>query len=131
MSTGNRPLSPFHIYRPQITSVLSITHRITGVALGVGALIVVYWLNAAAYGPDAFARAQYLIGSWVGIVLLIGWTFALFYHLANGIRHLAWDAGFGFDMSTVRASGWTVIVVAIALTVITWAIVFSRMGAAA
>lgn len=129
MATDNRPLSPhLSVYRPQITSVLSILHRLTGIGLAVGALALAYWLNAAAYGADAFARAQELLGSWIGIVLLIGWTFALFYHLANGIRHLFWDAGMGFELSQVRASGWFVVVVSVGLTVVTWLVVLARSG---
>src|ERR1700741_74027 len=95
-----RPLSPhLQIYRPQLTSVLSILHRATGIALGVGTLLLVYWLIAVAAGAGARAAydvAQRLIGSWFGRLLLFGWTLAFFYHLANGVRHLAWDAGYGF-----------------------------------
>ena len=90
----NRPISPhLQIYRFQLTSVLSILHRITGIALSVGTILLVYWLVAAASGPGAFATAAGLIGSWFGRLLLLGWTFALFFHLCNGIRHLFWDAG--------------------------------------
>ena len=130
MATDNRPLSPhLTVYRWQITMALSILHRITGVGLAVGALALAYWINAAAYGADAFARAQAVFGSWIGVVLLVGWTFALFYHLCNGIRHLFWDAGMGFEISQMRASGWFVIVVSLGLTVVTWAVVWAGMGA--
>src|SRR5580704_16534899 len=113
----NRPLSPhLRIYKPQLTSVLSILHRITGVALSVGTILLVYWLVAAASGPAAFATAAGLMRSWLGRLLLFGWTFALFFHLANGIRHLFWDAGIGFELKTVYASGWTVVALATALT---------------
>ncbi len=89
MATDNRPLSPhLQVYRPQLTSVLSILHRITGVALAIGTLLLVWWLIAAAAGPGAYDAAQGFIGSILGRLLLLGWTFALFYHLANGIRHL-------------------------------------------
>ena len=129
MATDNRPLSPhLSVYRPQITSVLSILHRLTGIGLAFGALALAYWLNAAAYGADAFARAQAVAGSWIGILFLIGWTFALFYHLANGIRHLFWDAGMGFELSQVRASGWFVVVVSVGLTAVTWAVIYAGMG---
>ena len=125
----NRPLSPhLQIYRPQLTSVLSILHRITGVALAVGTILLVYWLIAAASGPEAFAAANGIIGSWIGLILLFGWTFALFFHLANGIRHLFWDAGLGFELKTVYASGWTVVVVASALTLIAFIAGFALMG---
>src|SRR5436190_23067696 len=84
-----RPLSPhLQIYRPQLTSILSITHRAAGVALAVGTLLLVYWVVAAASGPAAYATAQACIGSWIGRLVLFGWSAALVYHLANGIRHL-------------------------------------------
>ncbi|NQV54818.1 MAG: succinate dehydrogenase, cytochrome b556 subunit [Rhodospirillales bacterium] len=124
MTLGNRPLSPhLQVYRPQITSVLSITHRMTGLGLSVGALALTYWLNAAAYGADAFGRAQAILGSGIGIILLIAWTFALFFHLCNGIRHLFWDTGRGFEMSTLRVTGWVVILASLALTAGTWVLV--------
>lgn len=125
-----RPLSPhLQIYRPQLTSVLSITHRATGVALALGTLFLVYWLVAAASGPQAFASLQGFMGSWLGLLLLFGWSVSLFYHLANGIRHLFWDAGFGFDLKTAYASGWTVLAATAALTLIAWVIALARGGA--
>jgi len=131
MSSSNRPLSPhMQVYRPQITSMLSILHRITGVALGVGTLLLVYWLAAAASGPAAFADAQALIGSIIGRLLLFGWTFALFYHLCNGIRHLFWDAGYGFEIETVSRTGWLVLAAGLALTVISWVLGYMMMGGA-
>ena len=117
----NRPISPhLQVYRPQLTSVLSILHRITGVALAIGTILLVYWLIAAASGPEAFASAEALIGSRLGRILLFGWIFALYFHLANGIRHLFWDAGFGFELKTVYASGWTVVALAAILTLISF-----------
>src|SRR5690554_6901256 len=111
MSVQNRPLSPhLQIYRPQLTSVMSILHRATGIVVAVGTLLLVYWLAAAAAGPEAFATAQAFVGSPVGLVLLFGWSVSLFYHLCNGIRHLAWDAGYGFELPTVYRSGWAVVV---------------------
>lgn len=131
MATGERPLSPhLQVYRWQITMLLSITHRITGVGLAVGALVLTYWLTAAAYGPGAFERAQSILASPIGILLLVGWTWAIFFHLCNGIRHLFWDAGSGFEMSQVRASGWTVIIGSVVLTALVWAIGFGLMGGA-
>lgn len=116
-----RPLSPhIQIYRPQITTVLSITHRATGVALAVGTLLLVWWFAAAATGPEAFATVQRVLASWIGRVLLFGWTLALFYHLCNGIRHLFWDAGLGFELKTTYISGWLVIIATLALTALTW-----------
>ncbi len=121
MPASNRPLSPhLLVYKPQLTSVLSIVHRGTGVALAVGLLLVVYWLVALAAGPDAFENAQLIMGSWIGKVILFGFTFALFYHLSNGIRHLFWDAGLGLDLQTVYASGWSVLAASIVLSFVTW-----------
>ncbi len=121
MASVNRPLSPhLQVYRPEWTMVLSITHRMTGVALTFGTLLLVYWLASAAAGPSAFASAQGFIGSWFGHLLLLGWTWALFYHLANGIRHLGWDAGWGFELNTAELTGWVVVAASIALTVIAW-----------
>ena len=132
MSTGSRPLSPhLQIYKPQITSVLSILHRFTGIALAVGTLALAWWLIAAAAGPEAYANAQAAAGSWIGRLFLFGWTFALFYHLANGIRHLCWDAGLGYDLPTVYASGWTVVAASAVLTIGTWIVAYAAMGGAA
>jgi len=131
MSTGSRPLSPhLQIYKPQITSVLSILHRITGIALAIGTLMLMWWLIAAAAGPHAFASAQAALGSWLGRLFLFGWTFALFYHLANGIRHLCWDAGFGFQLRTVSVTGWTVVAAAVVLTFGAWMLGYAAMGGA-
>ena len=125
----NRPISPhLQVYRPQLTSVLSILHRITGVALAVGTILLVYWLIAAASGPEAFASAEALIGSWLGRILLFGWTFALYFHLTNGMRHLFWDAGFGFELKTVYASGWTVVALAAVLTLVSFVAGFALTG---
>lgn len=121
MAAGNRPLSPhLQVYRPQLTSMLSIAHRITGVALAVGTLLLVYWLAAAAGGAESYAAAQGFIGSFFGQLLLFGWTIALFYHLANGIRHLFWDAGYGFELPTVQRSGQAVLAATAVLTVVSW-----------
>jgi len=130
MPTAARPLSPhLQIYRRQLTSVLSILHRITGVALALGAVLLVAWLIAAAMGAGAFDGAQAFAGSWLGRLLLFGWAFALFYHLANGVRHLAWDAGLGFDLRSVYATGWTVVVVAVVLTLASFVAGYWYMGA--
>jgi len=128
MATQNRPLSPhLQIYRWQISSVLSILHRITGIALAVGSLLLVYWIIAAAVGPEAFAQAQALIGSVIGRLLLLGWTFALFFHLANGIRHLFWDMGLGFELKTMSITGWAVVILALLLTLIAWGLGYWQM----
>jgi len=125
MATNKRPLSPFMIgpyYKPQLTSVLSILHRITGVALAIGLLFLVYWLVAAASGPDAYAHAQGVLGSMLGQLFLFLWTWALFYHLGNGIRHLAWDAGYGLEIPSVYKSGKVVVIASVVLTFVTWII---------
>jgi succinate dehydrogenase / fumarate reductase cytochrome b subunit len=116
-----RPLSPhLQVYRPQITSALSIFHRISGIALGAGTLLLAWWLTAAAGSPAAFARAQGFVGSWLGMLVLFGWTAALFYHFCNGIRHLWWDTGRGLEISQVERSGKLTLVAATALTVLAW-----------
>jgi succinate dehydrogenase / fumarate reductase, cytochrome b subunit len=117
-----RPLSPnIQIYRPQLTSVLSIAHRITGVVLSLAAVGLVIWLSAAAAGPESYAAVQGAIGSWLGQILLFGCTFAFFLHLCGGIRHLIWDTVHGFTLRSIYISGWTVVAVSVALTVATWA----------
>ncbi len=117
----DRPLSPhLQIYRPQITSVLSILHRITGVALLLGGVLVVWWLLAAATGPDYFALVDGLITSWLGHLVLLGLTWALCFHLLNGIRHLVWDTGRGFDLDMVDKSGMAVVIGSAVLTVLLW-----------
>ena len=119
----SRPLSPhLQVYRLPLTALMSISHRATGVLLVVGSLVLVYWLAAVAGGADTFASAQSLLGSVPGRVLLLAVTFSLFYHLGNGIRHLFWDAGLGFELRTAHRSGVVVIVAAIALTAVAWAL---------
>jgi succinate dehydrogenase / fumarate reductase, cytochrome b subunit len=126
-----RPLSPhLQIYRQGLTGTMSISHRITGVALAGGTLLLVCWLIAAASGPQAFASLQNFMGSWIGLLLLFGWSASLFYHLANGIRHLFWDAGFGFELKTAYASGWAVLAATVVLTLIAWGIALGMRGGA-
>jgi succinate dehydrogenase / fumarate reductase cytochrome b subunit len=118
-----RPVSPFMLgsaYKFQITSVLSITHRITGCALAVGTLLMTWWLVAAATSPAAYSHVAWFIASPIGILCLFGWTAALFYHLLNGIRHLAWDFGYGFELPTVHATGRGVVIGTVVLTDIVW-----------
>jgi len=103
-------------------ALMSITHRATGVALSFGLILLAYWLGAAAYGPAAYATAASLIGSPIGYLVLFGFTVALYYHLCNGIRHLLWDAGWGFEIPQAYKSGYIVLVATAALTVVTWAI---------
>ena len=121
MASDNRPLSPhLQIYRPQLTSMLSIAHRGAGIALGVGAAFFAWWLLAAASGPEAYGYAQAFFGSVPGIIVLAGFSFALFYHLCNGIRHLFWDAGMGLELDQAYRSGWAVIAAAVVLTAGAW-----------
>ncbi|WP_342760742.1 succinate dehydrogenase, cytochrome b556 subunit [Azospirillum thermophilum] len=101
---------------------LSITHRITGVGLAVGTLLLAWWLIAAGVGPEAFARAQRFIGSGFGLLLMFGWTWALFYHLANGIRHLVWDAGYAFELQNAERGAYIVAAASLGLTVLAWII---------
>ncbi len=116
-----RPASPnIQIYRPQLTSVLSIANRMTGIALGAYAVALVVWLVAVAAGPVAYAMTQSFIGSWFGQILLLGCTFSFMLHLCGGIRHLAWDAGYGFSLGAIYASGWAVVATSVALTALTW-----------
>lgn len=111
-----RPLSPYWIYRWEITMWLSSLHRITGLLLSLGAVVLAAWLIALASGPEAFATAAAIVGAGWFKVPLVGWTFCFFFHLANGVRHLTWDAGYGFDPKRIRASGRLVIVVTILAT---------------
>jgi succinate dehydrogenase / fumarate reductase cytochrome b subunit len=124
MSVANRPvhrpLSPhLQIYRPQLTSVLSILHRATGVALAVGALYLALWVMCA-MSPAAYAHFQSFNTSIVGRVVLGGWLFSAFYHLCNGIRHLFWDAGYGFELKDAYRSGWIVVGVSLVATLAAW-----------
>ncbi|WP_299374167.1 succinate dehydrogenase, cytochrome b556 subunit [uncultured Kiloniella sp.] len=130
MSRGNRPLSPhLQVYRPQLTSVLSILFRIMGVATSVGSIVLIWWLAAAASGVEYFELVQSFLGSWFGRLLLFGWTFALVFHLCNGIRHLYWDAGKGLELETAYASGKAVIVFSVIITLGLWALAYVMGGA--
>lgn len=110
MDKVERPLSPhLQVYRWQITMALSILHRGTGVALSIGLLVFVYWLLSLAAGPAAYAQAQGVLGSaWLKLCYA-GWAFCFFYHFGNGIRHLAWDLGYGFDKAQINLTGWIVL----------------------
>ncbi len=116
-----RPLSPhLQVYRWPISMALSIGHRITGVGLALGTLLMTWWLMAAAAGGDAFHLVQAFLGSWLGVILLLGWSAALIFHLASGIRHLIWDIGRGFDDHTYRASGRAVVAAVAVATALVW-----------
>ena len=122
-----RPLSPhLQVYRWQIQMVTSIVHRATGVALAVGSLLVVAALLALAAGPEAWACATGHAGAWYGLVALFGWSWALAYHLLNGIRHLLQDAGWGYAIDQFVRNGWIVVVGSLVLTAAAWAVLASR-----
>ena len=124
-----RPLSPFMNYRWLYTNTLSILHRLTGVLLSIAFLLFVYWLTAAAAGPESHAVALERLASPPGQLLLAGTVLAFVYHLLNGIRHLFFDAGVGFELPTPRRSGWSVVVGTILLTLILCWLLWSRLGA--
>lgn len=120
-TTRPRPLSPnIQIYRPRLTLVLSIINRITGIPLSACAVVLVVWLIATASGPQAYAAVQGAIASWVGQIVLLGATFALFLHLCGGIRHLVWDIVHGFELRSIYISGWPVVAASVMLTVAAW-----------
>ncbi len=121
MSDQGRPLSPhISIYRWPITMVLSILHRATGIAMTAGFIVFVVWLFDTASGPDAYAVFQSAMGSLIGKLLLIGWSFAFFYHLCNGVRHLVWDSGRGFEIAQANRSSWIVLASAALLSAAFW-----------
>jgi succinate dehydrogenase / fumarate reductase cytochrome b subunit len=123
-----RPLSPhLQVYRWQITSVLSIMHRLTGIGVGVGTLLLVWWLVAAATSDAAYATVTGFVRSPVGLLLMFGWTVALWYHFCNGLRHLAWDFGYGYELPQVHKSGYAVLIATAVLTVLTWIITFATL----
>ena len=118
-----RPLSPnVQIYRPQLTSVLSILNRVTGIFLSVYAVVLVIWLVAAATGPQAYAAVEVAIASWIGQIVLFGVTFAFFLHFCGGIRHLVWDTVHGFELRSIYISGWAVVAASVALTTAVWVV---------
>ena len=123
-----RPTSPHaQIYRWQIGNTLSILHRFTGAALALGLLALSYWFVSLAGGPGSYAAAARLLASPVGFAVLLGWTFSFWYHLLNGVRHLFWDSGRGFERTARHVSGWFAVLGAIVLTVCVAAWVWSRL----
>lgn len=129
MNTGDRPLSPhLQVYRFQWTMALSILHRATGVALAVGALMLVCWLVALADGPAAFAAVQDFLATWFGRLLLFGWTWSLIYHLLAGLRHLVWDTGNGLSLPAAQISGYLVAVGSVVFTILVWAAAYQALG---
>ncbi|MBN9035971.1 MAG: succinate dehydrogenase, cytochrome b556 subunit [Rhizobiales bacterium] len=124
-ATRARPVSPhLTIYRWRPTMAMSIAHRITGIALYFGMLLVAAWLVAAASGPVWFDNANWLAGSWFGILVLIGFTWALFHHLFGGIRHYIWDTGVGMGKETSTLLAWLTLAASLLCTAVTWAVYF-------
>ncbi|WP_374602450.1 succinate dehydrogenase, cytochrome b556 subunit [Arenimonas sp.] len=131
MATQERPLSPhLQVYKPQITMVMSILHRATGIVLALGSLLFAAWLVAVAGGADAFELARAALASVPGRIVLFGLSACLVYHLLNGIRHLAWDAGHGFEIPKFYASGYAVAVLTVLLTGGLWYVGWTMGGAA-
>ena len=129
MPARGRPTSPhLGIYRWQIGNTLSILHRLTGAALAVGLLALSYWFVSLAGGPDSYAAAARLFASPFGLAVLLGWTFSFLFHLLNGVRHLFWDAGKGFERTQRHVSGWFAVLGAIALTLCVAAWVWPRLS---
>lgn len=127
-SSRSNPRSPdVQVYRPQLTSVLSIIHRVSGVWLSVGSILLVAWLAAVAADGSAQAALHGFFNSWIGLLLLLSWTFALFFHLCNGIRHLAWDLNYGFELNQIYRTGWLVVAASVFLTLLTWIIAWAMM----
>jgi len=124
---SKRPLSPhLQIYKPQMTSTLSILHRATGVALAIGTLMVVWLLLSAAIGEAAFGQFMDFATSPLGQFMLLGWSFALFYHMANGVRHLIWDTGRMFNIGCAKKAGVVVLILAVVMTALTWFLAYNN-----
>jgi len=131
MSSSNRPLSPhLDVYKLPLSALLSIVHRGTGAFLTIGTFVLVWWLMALAGGEEAFNAAQEFMGSFIGRLVLFGWSFALFFLLANGIRHLVWDAGYCFEKDEVEKTSFIVLAVSGFLTILVWVVAFSFGGGA-
>lgn len=130
MSSGNRPLSPhLQVYKMPMSAKMSISHRITGVILCGGALLLAYWVSAAAQGPEAFDTAQAIAGSFIGRAIMFGFTLCLAYHLCHGIRHIIWDSGAkGLELEDVNKSGKIAIAAACILTVLVWFVAYTVGG---
>ena len=123
MRQPDRPLSPhLSVYRWPITMALSILHRATGVANAVGLIVLAIWLIQAAAGPEHYQYFRTAMSTLAGRVLLVGWSFAFFLHLGNGVRHLVWDTGRGFEKPQANASAWFVLLFAVILTAAFWTV---------
>jgi len=126
-----RPLSPFvTIYRWPVTMATSFTHRVTGIGLAFGSAVLAWWLVSIASGPEAYNTFNMVAASWIGQIALFGFAWSLAYHLLNGIRHLAWDTGYGFNVKTADATGWLVIILSVLLAIGVFAYVYLGHGGA-
>lgn len=126
LSPPSRPIAPhLQVYRPQLTSILSIMHRLTGMALSLGTIPLVVWLGSIAGGSKTYQATALWFSSSFGIAFLFGWAFCFYFHLANGIRHLFWDIGWGYELKDVYRSGWMVIGFSFGLTFLTFLWVLS------
>ncbi len=125
-----RPMSPhLQIYTPLMSMVMSIVHRMTGVALFFGTILLAWWLAAAAIGPEAYASFMALADSLIGGLVLFGYTWALIHHMLGGVRHFIWDTGRGFELRTIDALAWGTLILSITLTLVIWFATFRMMGA--
>ncbi|MBB5052107.1 succinate dehydrogenase / fumarate reductase cytochrome b subunit [Afipia massiliensis] len=124
----DRPLSPFMTYRWTLTMAMSIVHRITGIALYVGTLLMAWWLIATASGPGAYANIQGFTSSWIGRVIVFGYTWALLHHMLSGIRHFIWDLGYGFGPSEREWLTRAALIGSITLTIVVWVVAFAVGG---
>jgi succinate dehydrogenase / fumarate reductase cytochrome b subunit len=120
----DRPLSPFMTYRWTLTMAMSIVHRITGIALYAGTLLLAWWLIATASGPGAYANIQGFTSSWIGRVVVFGYTWALLHHMLGGIRHLVWDLGYGFGPSEREWLTRAALIGSITLTIVVWIVAY-------
>ncbi len=126
MRDANRPLSPhLTIYRPQLTSLLSVLHRGTGVFITIAGILLVTWLMALAAGPGAYGLLATLLGHWLGQLVLLGMTFSFAFHLCNGVRHLVWDSGRGLEIRAVYRGGYIALAASVVLTVLIWMIAYA------
>lgn len=129
-SQANRPLSPhLQIYKPMLTMMMSIFHRVTGAALYFGTILLAWWLIAAATGPAYFDFVNGFFGSFFGRLVLFGYSWALFHHMLGGIRHLVWDTGRGFELKTVEIVARATLIGSLGLTLVTWGLAYMAMGA--
>lgn len=125
----SRPLSPHvQIYRWPITMGTSILHRVTGVGLSLGTFLLTWWLVAASMGPEEYIVFQSAAFSWVGRFVLFGFTLALVFHALNGVRHLFWDAGYGYKLATAHKTGIAVYCLTFLVTLLVWVVAYRSMG---